>query len=103
MKIKELEKQIEEILSEIETDKKELENVPPRFRKVVEDELKSKQDKVSELQSKIDDLIQIGIVDRLQEPLNSFQEMVNSFINDYSFEYPQDKEMFINHPRKKPI
>ncbi|HRY34111.1 MAG TPA: hypothetical protein P5531_14190 [Bacteroidales bacterium] len=96
MKIKELEKQIEEILSEIETDNKELDNVPPRFRKVVEDELKSKQDKVSELHSRIDDLIQIGIVDRLQEPLNSFQEMVNSFINDYSFEYPQDKEMFIN-------
>jgi len=96
MKIKELEKEIEEISTEIEIDKKELENVPQRFQKIVESELKSKQNKVSELQFKIDELIQVGINDRLQKPLNTFQEMVNSFINEFNFEYPQDKEMFIN-------
>jgi len=96
MKIKELKNEIEKIRSEIEIDKKELENVPQRFQKIVQGELKSKQNKVTELQLKIDELIQVGIVDRLQEPLNTFQEIVNSFINDFNFEYPQDKEMFIN-------
>jgi len=96
MKIKEIKNEIEKIRSEIEIDKMELANVPHRFQKIVENELKSKQNKVMELQQKIDELIQEGIVDRLQEPLNILQEMVNSFINDFNFEYPQDKEMFIN-------
>lgn len=44
----------------------------------------------------MDDLIENGIIDRLQIPIDRLQEMINSFILEYEFQYPQDKEMFIN-------
>jgi hypothetical protein len=71
-------------------------NLKNRVKDIVKNELIVKQKKLDKLQNEIDDLIENGIMERLQLPLSSFQEIVNTFINDYAFEYIQDKEMFIN-------
>lgn len=96
MNIKGLEQEISKLSIEIETDTKELENVPERFVAVIKSELKIKENRLLDLEIKLDDLIENGITDRLQIPLDKLQEVINSFILEYEFQYPQDKEMFIN-------
>lgn len=96
MKIEELEQEITKLRNEIEKDTIELENVPERFISVVKSELKSKESRLIDLELKLDDLIEDGIADRLQQPIDVLQEIINKFILNYPFQYPQDKEMFIN-------
>lgn len=96
MNVKELEQEISKLRVEIETDTKELSNVPERFVSVIKSDLKSKENKLLDLELKLDDLIENGILDRLQIPLDKLQEIINTFILEYEFQYPQDKEMFIN-------
>jgi hypothetical protein len=96
MKIEELEQEITKLRNEIDKDTIELENVPERFVSVVKGELKAKENRLIDLELKLDDLIENGITDRLQKPIDELQEIINSFILDFQFQYPQDKEMFIN-------
>jgi len=96
MKIEELEQEITKLRNEIEKDTTELENVPERFISVVKSELKSKESRLIDLELKLDELIENGITDRLQKPIDELQEIINSFLLDFKFQYPQDKEMFIN-------
>lgn len=96
MNLKEIEQEISKLKTEIEIDKNELENVPERFVSVIKSDLISKENRLLELELKLDDLIENGIIDRLQIPIDRLQEMINSFILEYEFQYPQDKEMFIN-------
>lgn len=96
MNIEELENEIAKLRSEIEKDAKELENVPERFLSLIKEELQAKENRVTDLELKLDDLIEDGIAERLQQPIDELQEIINKFILNYPFQYPQDKEMFIN-------
>jgi len=93
MKIEELEQEIVELRNEIEKDTME---VPKRFISVVNSVLKSKKSRLTDLELKLDELIENGITERLQKPIEELQEIINSFLLDFKFQYPQDKEMFIN-------
>ncbi|MGD9488110.1 MAG: hypothetical protein AB7W47_08810 [Calditrichaceae bacterium] len=95
MNIEELEQKIAKLRNEIKKDTLELENVPERFISVIKGELKTKEGRLIDLELKLDDLIENGITDRLQKPIDELQEKIKSFILDYQFQYPQDKEMFI--------
>jgi len=96
MKIEELEQEIVELRNEIEKDTMELDKVPKRFISVVNSVLKSKKSRLTDLELKLDELIENGITERLQKPIEELQEIINSFLLDFKFQYPQDKEMFIN-------
>ena len=86
---------IDELQAEIERDREEIANVPDRFATIIKSELDSKINRLNSFYNELDRLVEGQITDRLQKPLVMLQEILNTFLNDYEFEYPKDKAVFI--------